>query len=367
MTYGSRLIIPAELQRRRRRRARRWVRQMRAIWRDSLALWREFRLPIIIFFLVTLAGGFVYGELHYLTYGEVIPLINRPHMMLQLMILETAIDPPSEWYLMLFWYALPPIGVFIIGRGVVEFARLFFNRDERRDAWREAVASTYRNHVIVFGAGHVGLRVIRILVQMGFDVVAIDNSPDEEAEEVCHELNVPLINGDGRLTSTLEKANLREADSFVACIGNDFVNLEAVMKVRDLNPDIRIVARMWDDQYAEQLGRFMNVQAVLSSSDLSAPIFAASAVGIEITQTLSVNGADYSTIRVHIQPGSFMIGQTVEKLQHVNDMDIVLLGRGDHVEVQPPGSTIIQPADTVVIFARHDKILSIVARNRGRT
>jgi voltage-gated potassium channel len=359
---GSRLIIPGE----RKRRAAAWARKVRAVARDSLALWREFRLPITIFLLVTLVGGFIYGELYYYARGRYIDLIDRPYIMLQLMILETPEDAPSEWYLVLFWYALPPIGVFIIGRGVVEFARLFFNRDERRDAWREAVASTYRNHVIVFGAGHVGLRVIRILVQMGFDVVAIDNSPDESDEAVLNQLDVPLIIGDGRSVGTLEKAGLREADSFVACVGNDFVNLEAIMKVRDLNPDIRIIARMWDNQYTKQLERFMNVQAVMSSSDLSAPIFAGSAVGIEITQTLRVNDADYSMIRVHIQPGSFMIGGTVEALQHIHDMDIVLLARGEHVEVQPPGSVVVQADDTLVIFARHDKILSIVARNRGR-
>lgn len=361
-SYRSRLIIPVE----RRRRAVSAVRKVRAVARDSLVLWREFRVPIIIFLLVTLVGGFIYGELYYHARGHYINLIDRPYIMLQLMILETPEDAPSEWFLVLFWYALPPIGVFIIGRGVVEFARLFFNRDERRDAWREAVASTYRNHIIVFGAGHVGLRVIRVLVQMGFDVVAIDNTPDEGDEEALRELDVPLIVGDGRLAGTLEKAGLREADSFVACVGNDFVNLEAIMKVRDLNPDIRIVARMWDDTYTKQLERFMNVQAVMSSSDLSAPIFAASAAGIDITQTLRVNGAEYSTIRVPVHPGSFMIGDNVERLQHDYDMDIVLLGRGDHVEVQPPGSTVIQANDTIVIFARHDKILGIVARNRGR-
>jgi Trk K+ transport system NAD-binding subunit len=362
MAKTTRLLLPVE----RRRRAASLVRKIRAVGRDSLVLWREFRAPILTFVLVTLVGGFVYGELYYIARGQYIDVIVRPHIMLQLMVLETPGDVPSEWFLVLFWYALPPIGVFIIGRGVVEFVRLFFNRDARRDAWREAVASTYRNHVIVFGAGHVGLRVIRVLVQMGFDVVVIDNAPGEEVEAELQERDVPLIIGDGRLVSTLEKARLRDAESFVACIGNDYVNLEAIMKVRDLNPGIRIVARMWDDQNARQIERFMNVQAVLSSSDLSAPIFAGSAVGIEITQTLRINNADYSMIRVHINADSFMRGETVEALQHTHDMDIVLLARGDHVEVQPARNTIIHPDDTLVIFARHDKILSIVARNRGR-
>jgi hypothetical protein len=140
-------------------------------------------MPILAFVLVTVVGGFIYGELYYQARGVTIPLIARPYIMLQLMILETPEDAPSEWQLVLFWYLLPPIFVFIVGNGVVDFVRLFFNRDARRDAWEEAVASTYRNHVIVFGAGHVGLRVVRALVDMGFDVVVIDNSPDPGVEE----------------------------------------------------------------------------------------------------------------------------------------------------------------------------------------
>ena len=121
------------------------------------------------------------------------------------MIMEPPSAVPSEWYLIIFWYLMPPIGVFIIGLGAADFLRLFFNRHERRDAWGEAVASMFRNHIIVFGAGHVGLRVIRELVAMAFDVVVIDDSPDPGVEDELEHLNVPLIIGDGRVTTTLEK------------------------------------------------------------------------------------------------------------------------------------------------------------------
>ncbi len=356
---NTRLILPQG-----KRRSTRLARALRAIWRDTSALWREFRVPILTFLLVTLVGGFLYGELYYAARGVRIPLIDRPYIMLQLMILETPEEAPPEWFLVAFWYALPPIAIFIIGRGAVDFVRLFFNRVERRDAWREAVASTYRNHVIVFGAGHVGLRVVKLLAQMGLEVVVIDNSPDPGVEETLSALNVPLIVADGRLPTTLEKAGLRTADSFVACTGNDHVNLEAVMKARDMNPQVRIVARMWDDQFARQIERFMNVQAVMSSSDLSAPAFAGAAVGIEITQTLRVCGVDYSMIRLKVTPGSFLDGAEVGKLQTENQMDIVLHAAGETVAVQPSRQTVVQAGDTLVIFARHDQILSVVARNR---
>jgi Trk K+ transport system NAD-binding subunit len=286
--------------------------------------------------------------------------------MLQLMIMESPSDVPSEWYLVIFWYLLPPIGVLIIGLGAADFLRLFFNRHERRDAWGEAVASMFRNHVIVFGAGHVGLRVIRELVEMAYDVVAIDNSPDAGVPDELERLNVPLIVGDGRVTLTLDKARLREAHAFVACTGNDHINLEVVMKARDLHPNVRIVMRAWDTEFSNQIERFMDVQSVLSSSDLAAPSFAGAAVGIEITQTLKVNNIEYSMVRLNVEAGSFLDGATIGKLQEDNDMDIVLFGRGDESEVQPPREMRVQAGDVLVVFAQHNRILSLIARNRRR-
>ncbi len=350
----------------RRRRAAALLRKVRAVWRDTRALWRQFYKPILAFLAVTLVGGYIYGEIYYNLRGVSIPLIDRPYMMLQLMILETPEDVPPEWQLVLFWYLLPPVLVFIVGNGVADFVRLFFNRDERRDAWREAVASTYRNHVIVFGAGHVGARVIRTLTDMGFDVVVIDNDPDDGIEDMLRELDVPLLVLDGRASITLEKAGLRDAEAFVACTGNDQVNLEAIMRARDMNPDVRIVARVWDDQFAQQITRFMNVQSVLSSSELSAPVFAGLAVGVEMAQSVRVNDVDYSTVRLTVKRGSFLDGREVGMLQKENDMDIVLHSSNGETHVQPHRDTIVSAGDTLVIFAHHERVIDVVARNREK-
>ena len=56
---NTRLILPQG-----RRRSTRLARALRAVWRDSSALWREFRVPILAFLIVTLGGGYLYGELY---------------------------------------------------------------------------------------------------------------------------------------------------------------------------------------------------------------------------------------------------------------------------------------------------------------
>ncbi|HEX2619668.1 MAG TPA: TrkA family potassium uptake protein [Phototrophicaceae bacterium] len=347
-----------------KRRSSRIIRFLRAVQRDSSALLNEFRNPLMVLVLTLVGGGFLYRELMGIAGQPQPPLYDMPYIMLALMVLQPPFAIPTEPYLIIFWYLMPFIAVYVVGRGASEFIQLFFNRSERRDAWEEAVASTYRNHIIVMGVGHVGMRVTRTLVQMGFEVVVIDQELSPELDVELSELNAPAIVGDARQTLTLDKAGLPFADAFIACTSNDLTNLEAIMAVRELNPDVRIVARMWDDRYSRHLRQFMGVDAVLSSSDLSAPVFAGSAVGIEITQTLMVHGKEYSMIRLTVEAGSFMDGNTVKELQDKYKIDIVLHGQDGEVEVHPEGLIRIQAGDILVVFASHEQITDLVARNR---
>jgi voltage-gated potassium channel len=337
---------------------------MRAIWHDTEALLREFRLPLIAFLIAVFGGGWLYGEIYYLELGQRIAYVDLPWMMLALMVLEPVHDVPEQASLMIFWYLMPILAIYVIGQGAVDFGRLFFNRSNRRDAWEEAVASTYRNHVIIIGLGHVGERVMKTLVAMGFDVVAIERELPTDLDGTLNSLGVPCIIGDGRNRDTLENAGIRHAASLIVCTSSDHVNLESIMRARDMNPEIRIVARMYDPQFSNQLHRFMGVEATLSSSDLSAPAFAGAAVGIEITQTLTIAGVEYSMIRLIVARDAILDGNTIDVLQDTYDMDIVLHGHADEMTVHPEGNIQVSAGDTLVIFAEHNRVIDIVSRNR---
>ena len=313
-----------------------------------------------------MVGGLIYGELYEAIRGVTVPLIDRPYVILQLMILEAPEAVPPEAALAAFWYLVPLGFVMLVGLGAADFIDLVFNRDESRNPWAEALALTYRNHVIVFGAGHVGQRVIRDLVSMDLDVVAIDNSPSATTKKRLGEMGVPIIRGDGRLPETLEKARLSSALAFVACTGKDQANMEAIMKVRHGHPQIRIVSRMWDRQFADQLEKFLDVDSVLSSADLAAPAFAGAAIGVDITQTLEIGGVAYSTIRLTVAQGSFLAGSTVGDLQTEHEMDIVLVDAAGTPTVQPSRELEVQVGDSVVFFARHDRALEVLSLNMGK-
>lgn len=339
---------------------------LRAAMRDTSALWSEFRRPILMFVLATLGGGWLYGELLVFAGYPRVPFIDLPYMMVLLMVLESFADIPPEPYLVIFWYGMPLIALYVIGQGVTDFVRLFFNRGERRNAWEEAVASTYRNHIIVMGIGHVGSRVLRALAQMGSEVIAIDIDVDKTRIEELRSMHIPLILGDGRDKETLEKAGIYFAQSFIICTSNDFLNLEVGVRAREMNATMRLVVRMWDSQFANHLKNSLNAETI-SASDLAAPAFAGMALGAEIAHLLDIQNTAYSLIRLKIEPGSFMDGQTIHDLEEENDMDIVLFEGSSQVDVHPAGHQPVHAGDTLVIFARHAQIMQIVARNRGRS
>lgn len=344
-----------------------YIRTLRAIWHDSQALIKEFRRPLVVFLISIFVGGYIYMYLNN-TFSDnrFLDFVDMPYIMLALMVLEASIEVPNEPYLIMFWYIQPLLAVYIVGRGAADFVRLFLNRDQRRDAWEAAVASTYRNHVIVIGVGHVGMRVARTLVQMGFDVVAVELDVTKDLDINLRGMGVPFVSGDGRNIQVLENAGLKHANAVIVATSNDHINLEITMRVRDMSPQIRIVSRMWDDRLAQQMERFFDV-TVLSASDLAAPAFAGAAVGAEVTQNLHIAGMEYSMIRLSVRKDSFMDGLSVGAIQEEEDVDIVLLHRSDNgmPEVHPSGDVIVHCGDTIVLFANHDKITGIVSRNEA--
>jgi len=208
--------------------------------------------------------------------------------------------------------------------------------------------------------------VVRDLHDMGLDVAVIDHSPDDAARETLDRLSVPAILGDARSAATLAHADLDHADTFVVCTGNDRVNLEVSMKVREIRDDIQIVARIWDQGLGRRMEQFGMVDTAMSAADLSAPAFAGAALGIEITQTLEVKGVEYSTVRLTVGRGSFLNGARVGELEDREALEVVLVHSGDEVTVDPGAEVTLGMGDGVVIFARHDRVLEVVTRNRPR-
>lgn len=136
-----------------------------------------------------------------------------------------------------------------------------------------------RKHYIVVGLGRVGLRVARGLKERGLSVVAIEQSEDAVGVPAARAARIPVLIGDSVDDATLQRAGVEQADCLVTVTDSDAANLQIALSAHALNPQVRVVTRMFDDDLASRVERQLSTGPTRSVSRLAAPAFAAAALG----------------------------------------------------------------------------------------
>jgi Trk K+ transport system NAD-binding subunit len=126
-------------------------------------------------------------------------------------------------------------------------------------------------HFILCGLGRVGARVLEFLRAAGTPVVVIDNrcGPDDPRLG-----GTALVQGDCRRPEVLEQAGIAKARGVLVLTSEDLISISTALTVRQLNPNVRVVMRMFNQNLMKRLGTAVeNVQG-LSVSALGAPVLA---------------------------------------------------------------------------------------------
>jgi len=333
---------------------RRVWRTVRAQWRDAYVLFKEFRLALLLFIGLMACGTSVF-RLFYLhpDTHEHLSLNRSFYAAFSLIFFQTGNIPyPDDAPLIdVLYYLMPIIGLGIIGDSLVRFGVQIFNKETRKEEWHMALASTYRRHVIVCGAGHVGYRVIEQLVRMGEEVVAVENSRSNRfLDRVRDELRVPLLIADATQIETLKQAGVEHAHAIIPCTSNDLLNLEIALNARELNPTIRIVLRMFDAEMAQKIGKGFGFGPAFSTAALAAPAFAAAVHQQDIQQAVYVDDVLVALSPMDIRTGSPLIGKTLGQIEQELDVNLVLHKRGSKVDHRPDHNIQLKERDHIIIF-----------------
>ena len=159
---------------------------------------------------------------------------------------------------------MPLIGIGSLALGLADFGYLFFNRRARSKEWEMAIASTLDKHHILVGLGHLGFHVIQHLKgAMNQQMAVIELDPSADLIAAVQEMDIPIIHDDASRELALDAAGVRQASSIILCTQNDAMNLKIALKARSLNPDIRVVIRIFDDDFAQALTQQFEVHGVI--------------------------------------------------------------------------------------------------------
>lgn len=341
------------------------LRPLRAIWRDTLLLIRQFIWPLLILSVAVVLGGIVYHNLAVQT-GETIgssDVGEAIYHVLGLTFFQPLGDElPDDLRMELFYFVMPILGLVVLALGLTDFGILFFNRKQRNKEWEMAVASTFNRHIVLVGLGHLGFRVVSELHQLDQDVVAIELNPQEALLTQAQTMGIPVLAGDARREQELRDAGIEKARALVICTQNDSVNLQIAFKARRLNPNIAVVIRIFDDEFSRSIQEQFGFRA-MSATGMSAPVFASAAANVDITRPITVEGESFSLARLQVQPQSLLIGKSMGQLEQQYDVSVVLLRQNGQSSFHPSGEMILGMGDILAVLAGPKQLSRLVYEN----
>lgn len=170
-------------------------------------------------------------------YGEVIDLSHNPAGRVLAMVVGF-LGIANTWYIMSLMFAY-------LVEGRINEA-----------LWRRRMEKgihKLKNHYVVCGIGRVGRNVANELSATGRPYVAIDDSMQSIETHLEHHPEIKYLHGDACDDDILVKAHIESALGVFAVTGDDSKNLLITITAKQLNPEVRVVARCHEVRNIEKI------------------------------------------------------------------------------------------------------------------
>ncbi|MEZ4545271.1 MAG: TrkA family potassium uptake protein [Cyanobacteriota/Melainabacteria group bacterium] len=227
--------------------------------------------------------------------------------------------------------------------------------------WQKLVAASYQNHVIICGLGNVGKRVAEQLLKFEEEIVCIETREDSKFIAEMTRLRVPVLIADATRASVLEEANIKQAKALMALTDKDLNNLETALTARELNPEIRIVMRMFDQSLADKVKNSLGIECVYSASALAAPVFAQSVVSENLLSSFQFGSTLVNAYQIVIDEDSRFAGMKIDDVRKEYEITVLMHDRQGSVDWNPPTDIILTLGDKLLIVTEADGVKDLLA------
>ena len=226
-----------------------------------------------------------------------------------------------------------------------------------------------KNHYIICGYGRIGRVLTRYLTQRYLDVVVIERAA--ERIPVIDEDGVLYLIGEAADEKLLMRAGIDAAKGLVTAVATDADNVFLVLRAKQLNPDIFIVARAEHNSVKKTL-LAAGADKVISPYDLGARRMAHAILRPTVIKFLEMAFADDDTdIQVEelrVAPTSKFAGLPLldTGIRKKWDLNVLTIRKTDESMVlNPKVDTLIEAGDTVVVVGRAVNIDQLARILRG--
>jgi Trk K+ transport system NAD-binding subunit len=219
--------------------------------------------------------------------------------------------------------------------------------------------------VVLCGLGRVGWHILEFLREAGVPLAVVDTHVDPADPRLA---GVRVVKGDCRTLANLEQAGVAAARGVIIVTSDDLVNVAAAMMARRVNPDCRIVVRMFNQGLITRLGGAIRNATALSVSALTAPLIALSALTGDSLGAFKLDSGQQQLAEVEVTDGSGLVGRRVTDL--AGQFKLLVLAHlptegKPHLLHDVVGDAALAAGDRVVVCGRPDDLEALHESGRG--
>ena len=224
------------------------------------------------------------------------------------------------------------------------------------------------DHYIICGSGRVGSHLIRDLQATGKPFVVIEKDPQRAADFTQREIMVLVA--DATSEESLREVGVDRARGLAACLPNDADNVYVVLTARDLNPNLRIVARAAEEQAEAKLlraGANHVIAPTIIGGHRMAVALTKPAVS-EFMDSITANQLGLGFEQVEVDAASHLSGQELRSTPIRSELDVVVISiRRQEGEIifNPSGDCRIETGDILIAIGRADSLTKLNQLARG--
>ena len=214
--------------------------------------------------------------------------------------------------------------------------------------------------IIIAGCGRVGYALAQQLNDEGHELTLIDNSA-ERLQPALSNLDLQGVVGNASSFLTLQEADIKHADLFIAVTNQDEINLISCVLAKKANK-CRTIARVRDPEYFREINY---LKECMDISMIINPEFAAANKVAQLIQVPDAMGIDsfangkVDLMQVVITEGSPLHNMKVQEFSRKFNHEILIcILVHDHQVSIPNGNSVLMAGDTISIILPREKINS---------
>ena len=212
-----------------------------------------------------------------------------------------------------------------------------------------------RDHFILCGAGTVGWHVAEEFHKSGTNFVVIERNLDavHHLEQIG---DVLYIRGDATSNEVLQAAQVEHARGLVATLSDDKENIFILLTARALNPDVRMIVRVNDDDNAEKL-RLAGANEIISAAAIGGRQIASVMIRPTVTsfleQMMQTSGEILRIEEVSMDDIPGLVGSTLGEAQigqRTGLLVLAILPDEGGYKFNPGADTRVHSGDVLIVM-----------------